>query len=904
METSVEEGDGGRADAAAGSERISRGKGAKFCASVPFKHPDALKLRKLIQQAEEKPSTQEVQCGGKMIRQTDLLAAIREKGMDDGNIVWNQVAAAMGMDIKRHHNLAAKLLRVLEGRVGPSNARNSEKGDKKRGSKLSLRKAHASKGTSKRAEFKPRPLGSPGSECMLKSTAFSKARHTPAGAYVTIRLPTGESNGTRNEFTHFLPASKESKSKVPREGGLLSRKYLVRRAASLAQRLWVQTLLHSVKRSDTIQDRLRRGQMAKLTRVGWDKMKLGRLIEAAAVGLGVFFWSQTQLCYANPRPEKLSKLGVLSSDSERLLRRSLAQVNRDINKDPRLCCLCRIVGDIGIQGRLLYVERDKWAHVNCICWSKGVYELTIPRNAGKIGMLCNVHSVVHQACHKFCDFCGCPGATVACAAAGCGAMCHFGCAVLDEWKFFAGGRSFCGCCELSLPQGRAWAPIHLYNLTARHLRVLPPRATTKADKGSVHAKAVACGLAGAGPLRRPEDAMAEGGQSSLGALSVHATALNTAAPAALLEQIAPGHPACAGWGALAEKQYWRHWGEFKDSNTGRTFYHNYATKESVWEKPFGAGTTGSDPYSRLKAAIEDGQFDSITLRRLGTISTFLHGAQKARRITIDVAPAPEDNCILGWSSFGVKEEEEVFWNLLGRMFASDDSTWLESGAKTIDRDTQHSHGRAVAILTDLLKKIQVSPASSTKFWRFDKAEHVCETQSAATLPSQQQAFHATAAREKAREAGDTAAEAPQRECEGTLDCEQGGPYENNLLAKIARGMQEGSIMARIGSLTVRCLGKIRVDNDSFHCETSIYPQGYSSSRISFAPGEVLSKGGGRRAMYSCKILAAELGTRPLFQVTVDNAQFLGFTASEAWESATRRSLRYRLSLIYSGIFVS
>ena len=46
-------------------------------------------------------------------------------------------------------------------------------------------------------------------------------------------------------------------------------------------------------------------------------------------------------------------------------------------------------------------------------------------------------------------------------------------------------------------------------------------------------------------------------------------------------------------------------------------------------------------------------------------------------------------------------------------------------------------------------------------------------------------------------------------------------YENNLLSNITEGMQQGTTMARIGSLTVRRLGAIKVDDDRYSCLPSL-----------------------------------------------------------------------------------
>ena len=376
------------ADAGRRCKRISKANISKAnikpgsLTATAFRHHDQLEMKRLIQQAAEKPSSQEVHIAGKVIRQPNLLAAIRERGMDDGSIVWAQVATLLGIDIRRCHNYSQKLLQLLEGRVG-----ESEDSSRRKSSKASRPKTDKSKGISKRPAPKPKVpiiLSSRMAQTRYleaESKDQSSIRQTAEGGYVTLKLLTGLSNSSRDEFVHFLPKKDESKPKVHRQGGVLARKYPVRRAAAQAQRLWVQTILDSVKRSTALQERLNRQRMAKLTNVeGWDKKRLGRLIEAAAVGLGLFYWSQAQLCYSNLRMDRLAELGVLSEDKERSLRRSLGQVYREINKDPRLCGLCRIVGDAGVQGRLLYVERETWAHVNCLCWSKNVYELGIHRN--------------------------------------------------------------------------------------------------------------------------------------------------------------------------------------------------------------------------------------------------------------------------------------------------------------------------------------------------------------------------------------------------------------------------------------------------------------------------------------------------------------------------------------------
>ena len=88
-------------------------KASKGESTSAFRHHDQLEMKRLIQQAAEKPSSQEVHITGKVIRQPNLLAAIKEKGMDDGSIVWAQVATLLGIDVRRCHNYSQKLRQLL-----------------------------------------------------------------------------------------------------------------------------------------------------------------------------------------------------------------------------------------------------------------------------------------------------------------------------------------------------------------------------------------------------------------------------------------------------------------------------------------------------------------------------------------------------------------------------------------------------------------------------------------------------------------------------------------------------------------------------------------------------------------------------------------------------------------------
>jgi len=678
-------------------------------------------MRLLIQHAAHRADTQQVVLSNQLIRLPHLLAAIREKGMENGNVVWVHVAVLLGINVKSCHCYSTKLLQLLEGSAPDDGQYCKVKNPSKNRSS-----ADKSKGISKRPgmtgmvmPLSKKPKAPP---MFIQRMSQSQARefdkdqdqctvrqdsHT---TYVTLKLLTGVTLKDREDYMHVLPKRHKME---PRDGGRVAAHLGVRKAAQMAHHLWVQSIFDSVARCDSLQKRLKRIKVAKLTNgVGWDLSRLGHYVVAAAVGQGLLYWANSQLCSTNPKADHIAELGVLSDDRVKQIRRSLGQVQREINRDPRMCCLCRIVGDLGVQGRLLYVETNSWAHVSCLCWSKGVYETTMQMNIGKIGMLCNVHDLLQSARECLCDFCGCPGATVVCSALGHCSQSHFGCAVLKYWSFYAEGRVFCELCN-KCPAAEAcggvsnsWAAIQMYRLTSRHLRVMP----------------------------RNKPKLVE-------------------SPLVCLER---------------------------------------ATQSST------SDTHKQAPFEQLAdLAIVDSMMDA--------------------------APSTES-----------------IWHIAASAGAS-----VDGAIKSATTAASASH--------------------SAKN-RVEKSARAVEQ---------------------------AALEAVQREREEALNREQWDAYEDNLLSNIAKGMQSGSVMARIGSLTVHRLGKIKVDDDSYHSELAIYPVGYMSNRVCFAPGEIQSKSGVacRRAVYECQILIGHQSGAPLFEVTVENESFYAASASQAWELATRRSLR-------------
>jgi len=222
---------------------------------------------------------------------------------------------------------------------------------------------------------------------------------------------------------------------------------------------------------------------------------------------------------------------------------------------------------------------------------------------------------------------------VACASPGCCHVSHFGCAVLNEWSFYAEGRVFCDKCTESPAAealggvNQAWAPIHLYKLTSRHLRVMPRtkpklleafvREAERPKKGASHSKkrkAQPCaepqpGMPGiaSNSTVTPVEALSKcGPELALGMQGAHIIAPNVedgSCQAALMAHAMPAaaaaahekeenlatDPASHGGDRAAmigeSSEGKSDWGEFTDRGTGRTYFHNFTTKESVWTRP-------------------------------------------------------------------------------------------------------------------------------------------------------------------------------------------------------------------------------------------------------------------------------------------------------------------------------
>ncbi|KAJ8260144.1 hypothetical protein GJAV_G00177570 [Gymnothorax javanicus] len=140
------------------------------------------------------------------------------------------------------------------------------------------------------------------------------------------------------------------------------------------------------------------------------------------------------------RPEERDETEDVSALLERL--RITLRPDR-LPKDLRNCCFCHQEGDGATDGpgRLLNVDVDLWAHLNCALWSTEVYET-------QGGALVNVEAALRRGLRTRCVGCRKVGATGGCARPRCLASYHFACAIQAQCGFFKDKTMLC-------PQHRA-----------------------------------------------------------------------------------------------------------------------------------------------------------------------------------------------------------------------------------------------------------------------------------------------------------------------------------------------------------------------------------------------------------------------------------------------------------------
>ncbi|KAJ8403963.1 hypothetical protein AAFF_G00343130 [Aldrovandia affinis] len=107
-------------------------------------------------------------------------------------------------------------------------------------------------------------------------------------------------------------------------------------------------------------------------------------------------------------------------------------------RDLRSCSFCHEEGDAPTDGagRLLNVDVDLWAHLNCALWSTEVYET-------QGGALVNVEAALRRGLRARCTACRKPGATGGCAGPRCLGTYHFACAVRAQCAFFKDKTMLC-----------------------------------------------------------------------------------------------------------------------------------------------------------------------------------------------------------------------------------------------------------------------------------------------------------------------------------------------------------------------------------------------------------------------------------------------------------------------------
>jgi hypothetical protein len=106
--------------------------------------------------------------------------------------------------------------------------------------------------------------------------------------------------------------------------------------------------------------------------------------------------------------------------------------------DKRACIFCQTCGDQEANGpsRLLTVDMDKWAHLNCALWSDEVYETMA-------GALINVDIAYKKSVNVECNFCHQKGATLRCFSPKCTYAYHLPCALKDKCAFVQDKTVFC-----------------------------------------------------------------------------------------------------------------------------------------------------------------------------------------------------------------------------------------------------------------------------------------------------------------------------------------------------------------------------------------------------------------------------------------------------------------------------
>ena len=106
--------------------------------------------------------------------------------------------------------------------------------------------------------------------------------------------------------------------------------------------------------------------------------------------------------------------------------------------DKRICIFCHQIGDHEENGpsRMLTIDVDKWAHLNCSLWSDEVYETMN-------GALINVDIAYKKCANLVCSLCNQRGASLKCFFPKCNVNYHLICAIKDKCVFNQDKTVYC-----------------------------------------------------------------------------------------------------------------------------------------------------------------------------------------------------------------------------------------------------------------------------------------------------------------------------------------------------------------------------------------------------------------------------------------------------------------------------
>ena len=105
------------------------------------------------------------------------------------------------------------------------------------------------------------------------------------------------------------------------------------------------------------------------------------------------------------------------------------------------CILCQRKGGRELSGRLIYLKNEKWIHINCLFWSKGI----ILNNYNN--ELSQLDSIFNKSSSFKCFLCKRGGATIFCSVPKCERKYHFLCGYIKKCSFSKDYKVFCNRCS-------------------------------------------------------------------------------------------------------------------------------------------------------------------------------------------------------------------------------------------------------------------------------------------------------------------------------------------------------------------------------------------------------------------------------------------------------------------------